>query len=62
MLPSISGYGSVPGGAGGGHGGNGGRGGGNTRVGLGYDSMYQPVMYGSPGGFGSQVSNSWPDI
>ena len=44
--------GSLTGGSGGGHGGSGGRGEGVYTVGQGYDSIYTPVHYGSPGGFG----------
>ena len=44
--------GSLTGGSGGGHGGSGGRGAGIYTVGRGYDSLYTPVQYGSPGGYG----------
>lgn len=45
--------GSLTGGSGGGHGGSGGRGAGIYTVGQGYDSLYTPVQYGSPGGYGT---------
>ena len=44
--------GSSSGGSGGGHGGSGGRGSALTKVGQGYDSMYEPAQYGSHGGYG----------
>ena len=36
----------------------GGRGAGNYKVGQAYDKMYEPDMYGSPGGYGSQFGES----
>ncbi|XP_076091252.1 uncharacterized protein LOC143063127 [Mytilus galloprovincialis] len=47
------GTGSLTGGSGGGHGGSGGRGTDAYTVGQGYDSIYTPVKYGSPGGYGN---------
>ncbi|KAL4226615.1 hypothetical protein ACF0H5_014598 [Mactra antiquata] len=47
-----AGIGSTSGGSGGGHGGSGGRGSGLTAVGIGYDSLYNPGMEGSAGGYG----------
>ena len=44
--------GSTSGGSGAGHGGSGGRGAGMYSVGQGYDSLYTPVGYGNPGGYG----------
>ena len=46
--------GSTRGGSGGGHGGSGGRGSDLTKVGQGYDSIYEPNQYGSHGGYGQQ--------
>lgn len=43
----------MTGGSGGGHGGSGGRGSDAYTVGQGYDSIYTPVKYGSPGGYGN---------
>lgn len=42
----------MTGGSGGGHGGSGGRGYGQYSVGQGDDSLYTPVGYGNPGGYG----------
>ncbi|KAK3576661.1 hypothetical protein CHS0354_004945 [Potamilus streckersoni] len=47
-----SGTDSTLGASGGGHGGSGGRGAALTTVGLGYDFIFTPKMYGSPGGYG----------
>ena len=49
--------GSTSGGSGGGHGGSGGRGAGMYSVGQGYDSLYTPVGYGNPGGYGRYKGN-----
>ncbi|XP_033640829.1 uncharacterized protein LOC117301055 [Asterias rubens] len=50
------GYGSTSGGSGGGHGGSGGRGRGQSFIGLAYGSIYNPVDYGSTGGYGQQYA------
>ncbi|CAH1775844.1 unnamed protein product, partial [Owenia fusiformis] len=47
------GTGAHYGGSGGCHGGSGGRGGGTDIVGESYDSLYSPIHYGSPGGYGA---------
>lgn len=46
------GTGHVNGGSGGGYGGNGGRGVGTLIAGQTYGSLYAPLHFGSPGGFG----------
>lgn len=57
MTLYISSTGSTSGGSGGGHGGSGGRGSAQTKVGQGYDSIYDPKEYGSHGGFGDDHGN-----
>ena len=52
-LGDTQGRGATSGGSGGGHGGTGGRGNGQTPVGIGYGSIYEPESHGGPGGYGT---------